>query len=92
MDLRRSKRPAWEEIELPSGRFGNSGTTVQCVAQPGVPRDPYETLASRTGNTNTPAWRAGLAAHPWTGSTTTQADPHADDLGVRIGAIPNSNR
>jgi len=46
-----------QKIELPSWAFGNSGTRFKVFAQPGVPRDPYEKVATPLRCTSTQASR-----------------------------------
>ncbi len=63
-------------IELPSWAFGNSGTRFKVFPQQGVPRDPYEKIATPRRSTSTPVPRP---AWPCTSrgiaSTTTAAWP-----------------
>jgi L-rhamnose isomerase/sugar isomerase len=83
---------AAQTIELPSWAFGNSGTRFKVFGQPGVARDPFEKLedAAQVHKYTGVAPRVSLHI-PW--DLVEDAEllaKHAEDLGVRIGAI-NSN-
>ena len=81
-----------QEIELPSWAFGNSGTRFKVFAQPGVPRDPYEKIADAAQVHEYTGVAPRVSLHiPWDRvGDYAKLTAHADDLGVRIGAI-NSN-
>ncbi|MEU0085938.1 L-rhamnose isomerase [Streptomyces sp. NPDC006274] len=81
-----------QAIETPSWAYGNSGTRFKVFAQPGVPRTPREKLddAARV-HAHTGA-APSVALHiPWDRVDDYAAlAAHAEQLGLRIGAI-NSN-
>ena len=81
-----------QEIELPSWAFGNSGTRFKVFGQPGVPRDPYEKIADAAQVHEYTGVAPRVSLHiPWDRvDDYAKLTAHADDLGVRIGAI-NSN-
>ena len=81
-----------QEIELPSWAFGNSGTRFNVFGQPGVPRDPYEKIADAAQVHEYTGVAPRVSLHiPWDQvDDYAKLTAHADDLGVRIGAI-NSN-
>jgi L-rhamnose isomerase / sugar isomerase len=81
-----------QETELPSWAFGNSGTRFKVFAQPGVPRDPYEKIADAAQVHEYTGVAPRVSLHiPWDRvDDYAKLTAHADDLGVRIGAI-NSN-
>jgi L-rhamnose isomerase / sugar isomerase len=79
-------------IEVPSWAYGNSGTRFKVFAQAGVPRDPFEKLedAAQVNNLTGAAPRVSLHI-PWDlVDDFGKLAAHADDLGLRLGAI-NSN-
>jgi L-rhamnose isomerase/sugar isomerase len=81
-----------QTIELPSWAFGNSGTRFKVFGQPGVARDPFEKLedAAQVQRYTGVAPRVSLHI-PWDlVDDFGKLAAHAEDLGVRIGAI-NSN-
>jgi L-rhamnose isomerase/sugar isomerase len=81
-----------QTIELPSWAFGNSGTRFKVFGQPGVARDPFEKLedAAQVHRYTGVAPRVSLHI-PWDlVDDFGKLAAHAEDLGVRIGAI-NSN-
>ncbi|WP_299538139.1 L-rhamnose isomerase [uncultured Streptomyces sp.] len=79
-------------IETPSWGYGNSGTRFKVFAQPGVPRDPYEKLADAAQVNAYTGVAPKVSLHiPWDEVDDYGAlGRHAEDLGLRIGAI-NSN-
>lgn len=81
-----------QEIELPSWAFGNSRTRFKVFGQPGVPRDPYEKIADAAQVHEYTGVAPRVSLHiPWDRvDDYAKLTAHADDLGVRIGAI-NSN-
>jgi L-rhamnose isomerase/sugar isomerase len=81
-----------QTIELPSWAFGNSGTRFKVFGQPGVARDPFEKLedAAQVHKHTGIAPRVSLHI-PWDlVDDFGKLAAHAEDLGIRIGAI-NSN-
>src|SRR5881275_3341394 len=79
-------------VELPSWAFGNSGTRFKVFSQPGVPRDPFEKISDAAQVHRYTGVAPRVSLHiPWDKvSDFGKLAKHADDLGVRIGAI-NSN-
>src|SRR5262245_5976795 len=81
-----------QRIETPSWAYGNSGTRFKVFAQPGVPRTPYEKLDDAAMVHRLTGVAPSVARHiPWD-RVDDYADltKHADEVGVRIGAInPN---
>ncbi|MFE3517512.1 L-rhamnose isomerase [Streptomyces sp. NPDC059166] len=79
-------------IETPSWGYGNSGTRFKVFAQPGVPRDPFEKLADAAQVHAYTGVAPKVSLHiPWDRVDDYAAlAGHAEDLGLRIGAI-NSN-
>lgn len=81
-----------QQIELPSWAFGNSGTRFKVFAQPGVPRTPEEKIDDAAQVHAFTGAAPIVSLHiPWD-----QVDDyeklaaHAQDRGVRIGAV-NAN-
>ena len=81
-----------QAIELPSWAFGNSGTRFKVFAQKGVPRDPFEKIADAAQVHRYTGVAPKVSLHiPWdTVEDYGKLATHAEDLGVRIGAI-NAN-
>ncbi|MDQ0790905.1 L-rhamnose isomerase [Streptomyces sp. B3I8] len=81
-----------QAIETPSWAYGNSGTRFKVFAQPGVPRDPREKLDDAAKVHEFTGAAPTVALHiPWDRVDDYAAlARHAEDRGVRIGAI-NSN-
>jgi len=81
-----------QAIETPSWAYGNSGTRFKVFAQPGVPRDPREKLDDAAKVHEFTGAAPTVALHiPWDKVDDYAAlARHAEDRGVRIGAI-NSN-
>ena len=81
-----------QTIELPSWAFGNSGTRFKVFSTPGTPRDPFEKLADAAQVNDHTGIAPRVSLHiPWDLVDDFAAlARHAEDLGVRIGAI-NSN-
>ncbi|MFJ4840272.1 L-rhamnose isomerase [Streptomyces sp. NPDC088746] len=79
-------------IETPSWGYGNSGTRFKVFAQPGVPRDPFEKLADAAQVHSWTGVAPKVSLHiPWDQVEDYAAlTRHAEELGLRIGAI-NSN-
>ncbi|MCX4679394.1 L-rhamnose isomerase [Streptomyces sp. NBC_01433] len=79
-------------IETPSWGYGNSGTRFKVFAQPGVPRDPFEKLQDAAQVHAFTGVAPKVSLHiPWDEvEDCTALTHHAEDLGLRIGAI-NSN-
>ncbi|SCF73650.1 L-rhamnose isomerase [Streptomyces sp. Ncost-T10-10d] len=79
-------------IETPSWGYGNSGTRFKVFAQPGVPRDPFEKLEDAAQVNAFTGVAPKVSLHiPWDKVEDYSAlTRHAEDLGLRIGAI-NSN-
>ena len=77
---------------MPSWAFGNSGTRFKVFSQPGVPRDPFEKIADAAQVHRYTGVAPRVSLHiPWDRvADFGKLAKHADDLGVRIGAI-NSN-
>ena len=81
-----------QEVETPSWAYGNSGTRFAVFAQPGVPRDPFEKLDDAAVVNRLTGVAPSVALHiPWDRVDSFPAlRDHADELGLRIGAInPN---
>jgi L-rhamnose isomerase/sugar isomerase len=79
-------------VETPSWAYGNSGTRFAVFAQPGVPRDPFEKLEDAAEVHRHTGIAPSVALHiPWDRVDDFAAlGDHADQLGVRLGAInPN---
>src|SRR5215831_15097602 len=79
-------------VETPSWAYGNSGTRFAVFAQPGVPRDPFEKLEDAAEVHRHTEIAPSVALHiPWDRVDDFAAlRAHADELGVRLGAInPN---
>jgi L-rhamnose isomerase / sugar isomerase len=79
-------------VETPSWAYGNSGTRFAVFAQPGVPRDPFEKLEDAAEVHRHTGVARSVALHiPWDRVDDFAAlREHADQLGVRLGAInPN---
>lgn len=79
-------------IEVPSWAFGNAGTRFKVFSSPGVPRDPFEKIsdAAQVNKYTGAAPRVSLHI-PWDlVDDYDKLAAHANDKGVRIGAI-NSN-
>src|SRR5689334_14147461 len=76
-------------IEVPSWAFGNSGTRFKVFSQPGVPRDPFEKISDAAQVHRYTGTAPRVSLHiPWDRvSDYGKLAGHADDLGVRIGAI-----
>jgi len=83
---------ASQTIELPSWAFGNSGTRFKVFTQPGVARDPYEKISDAAQVNQHTGVAPRVSLHiPWDRvEDYGKLAGHAEDLGVRIGAI-NSN-
>src|SRR3954454_5501425 len=81
-----------QRIELPSWAFGNSGTRFKVFPQAGVPRDPYEKIADAAQVHRYTGVAPAVALHiPWDRvDDYAKLAGHAQELGLRIGAI-NSN-
>jgi L-rhamnose isomerase/sugar isomerase len=79
-------------IEVPSWAFGNSGTRFKVFSQPGGPRYPFEKISDAAQVHRYTGVAPRVSLHiPWDRvSDYGEFAKHADDLGVRIGAI-NSN-
>jgi len=79
-------------VETPSWAYGNSGTRFAVFAQAGVPRDPFEKLEDAAEVHRHTGVAPSVALHiPWDRVDDFAAlRAHADELGVRLGAInPN---
>ncbi|WP_019818979.1 L-rhamnose isomerase [Saccharomonospora saliphila] len=79
-------------IETPSWAFGNSGTRFKVFEQPGVPRDPFEKIDDAATVHRFTGVAPSVAIHiPWdTVPDYGALARHAEDAGVRIGAVnPN---
>src|SRR5687767_10454332 len=83
---------AAQTIELPSWAFGNSGTRFKVFGQPGTARDPFEKLSDAAQVHAHTGVAPRVSLHiPWDDvDDFGKLAAHADDVGVRIGAI-NSN-
>jgi L-rhamnose isomerase/sugar isomerase len=81
-----------QTIELPSWAFGNSGTRFKVFGQPGTARDPFEKLSDAAQVHAHTGVAPRVSLHiPWDDvDDFGKLAAHADDVGVRIGAI-NSN-
>jgi L-rhamnose isomerase/sugar isomerase len=81
-----------QQIELPSWAFGNAGTRFKVFQRPGVPRDPFEKIADAAQVHAVTGAAAVVALHiPWDRvDDYTRLARHAEDQGVRLGAI-NAN-
>jgi L-rhamnose isomerase/sugar isomerase len=81
-----------QTIELPSWAFGNSGTRFKVFGQPGTARDPFEKLSDAAQVHTHTGLAPRVSLHiPWDDvDDFGKLAAHADDVGVRIGAI-NSN-
>ncbi len=81
-----------QHIETPSWAFGNSGTRFKVFAQEGVPRNAYEKIDDAATVHRFTGVAPSVAVHiPWD-KVSDYADlaRHAEDAGVRIGAVnPN---
>lgn len=81
-----------QHIETPSWAFGNSGTRFKVFAQEGVPRNAYEKIDDAATVHRFTGVAPSVAVHiPWD-EVSDYADlaRHAEDAGVRIGAVnPN---
>jgi L-rhamnose isomerase/sugar isomerase len=81
-----------QEVETPSWAYGNSGTRFAVFAQPGAPRDPFEKLDDAAVVHQLTGITPSVALHiPWDRVDDVGAlRDHAQELGLRIGAInPN---
>jgi L-rhamnose isomerase/sugar isomerase len=81
-----------QRIETPSWAYGNSGTRFKVFTQPGVPRTPYEKLDDAAVVHRLTGVAPSVALHiPWDRvDDFTDLAKHADEVGLRIGAInPN---
>lgn len=79
-------------IETPSWGYGDSGTRFKVFAQVGVPRNPFEKFEDAAVVHRLTGAAPSVAIHiPWDKvDDFSQLKQHAEDLGVRIGAInPN---
>jgi L-rhamnose isomerase/sugar isomerase len=79
-------------VETPSWAYGNSGTRFAVFAQAGIPRDPFEKLEDAAEVHRHTGIAHSVALHiPWDRVDDFAAlRDHADELGVRLGAInPN---
>ena len=79
-------------IETPSWAYGNSGTRFKVFPQPGVPRDAFEKLEDAACVHRFTGVASSVALHiPWDKvDDFAKLDAHANQLGIRIGAInPN---
>ncbi|MET9134064.1 L-rhamnose isomerase [Streptomyces antibioticus] len=81
-----------QAVETPSWAYGNSGTRFKVFAQPGVPRTPREKLDDAAQVHAFTGVAPTVALHiPWDRVEDYAAlAKHAEDRGVRLGAI-NSN-
>ncbi|MFE0728125.1 L-rhamnose isomerase [Streptomyces antibioticus] len=81
-----------QAVETPSWAYGNSGTRFKVFAQPGVPRTPQEKLDDAAQVHAFTGVAPTVALHiPWDRVEDYAAlAKHAEDRGVRLGAI-NSN-
>ncbi|MGW1035832.1 L-rhamnose isomerase [Streptomyces antibioticus] len=81
-----------QAVETPSWAYGNSGTRFKVFAQPGVPRTPQEKLDDAAQVHAFTGVAPTVALHiPWDRVEDYSAlAKHAEDRGVRLGAI-NSN-
>ncbi|MEU1055731.1 L-rhamnose isomerase [Streptomyces sp. NPDC005876] len=81
-----------QAVETPSWAYGNSGTRFKVFAQAGVPRDPFEKLDDAAKVHEFTGVAPTVALHiPWDKvEDYTALGKHAEERGVRIGAI-NSN-
>ncbi|SME93652.1 L-rhamnose isomerase [Streptomyces sp. Amel2xC10] len=81
-----------QAVETPSWAYGNSGTRFKVFAQPGVPRTPQEKLDDAAQVHAFTGVAPTVALHiPWdTVEDYAALAKHAEDRGVRLGAI-NSN-
>ncbi|CAL9365461.1 L-rhamnose isomerase [Streptomyces sp. enrichment culture] len=81
-----------QAVETPSWAYGNSGTRFKVFAQPGVPRTPREKLDDAARVHAFTGVAPTVALHiPWDEVEDYAAlARHAEDRGVRLGAI-NSN-
>ncbi|MEU3278950.1 L-rhamnose isomerase [Streptomyces antibioticus] len=81
-----------QAVETPSWAYGNSGTRFKVFAQPGVPRTPQEKLDDAAQVHAFTGVAPTVALHiPWDRADDYAAlAKHAEDRGVRLGAI-NSN-
>ena len=81
-----------QAIELPSWAFGNSGTRFKVFGHPGTARDPFEKVSDAAQVHTLTGIAPRVSLHiPWDiVEDFGKLVAHADDLGVRIGAI-NSN-
>ncbi|MCC8250461.1 L-rhamnose isomerase [Saccharothrix luteola] len=79
-------------IEVPSWAYGNSGTRFKVFTTPGTPRDPFEKIADAARVHALTGLAPRVSLHiPWDRVEDFAAlAAHADEHGVRIGAI-NSN-
>ena len=92
-DIAAAKQALWAQwIETPSWAYGNSGTRFKVFAQKGVPRTPEEKIEdAATVNRFTGVARSVALHIPWDRVDDYGAlARHAEDLGVKIGAI-NTN-
>jgi L-rhamnose isomerase/sugar isomerase len=79
-------------IETPSWGYGDSGTRFATFQQPGRPRDVFERLQDAAEVHRLTGAAPSVALHfPWDAVDDLEAlRRHADDLGLRIGAVnPN---
>ena len=81
-----------QTVELPSWAFGNSGTRFKVFSRPGVPRNPYEKVSDAAQVHHLTGVAPRVSLHiPWDEvDDFAKLAAHAEDEGVRIGAI-NSN-
>ncbi|MBC2868396.1 L-rhamnose isomerase [Streptomyces mexicanus] len=81
-----------QAVETPSWAYGNSGTRFKVFTQPGVPRSPQEKLDDAAKVHEFTGVAPTVALHiPWDRvDDYTALAEHAEDRGVRLGAI-NSN-
>ncbi|MFD7994711.1 L-rhamnose isomerase [Streptomyces mexicanus] len=81
-----------QAVETPSWAYGNSGTRFKVFTQPGVPRSPQEKLDDAAKVHEFTGVAPTVALHiPWDRvDDYTALAKHAEDRGVRLGAI-NSN-
>jgi L-rhamnose isomerase/sugar isomerase len=79
-------------IEVPSWAYGNSGTRFKVFTRPGGPRNPYEKLSDAAQVNRLTGLANRVSLHiPWDlVDDWSDLKAHADEVGVKIGAI-NSN-
>src|SRR5712691_8647233 len=81
-----------QQLELPSWAFGNSGTRFKVFSQPGAPRPPWEQAQDAAQVHRFTRVAPAMAVHIPRDKVDDYAalGQHADDLGIRIGAV-NAN-